>query len=122
MPLPAFPFRLVRPAADRAGAGAPARWLLAWLFSLSFWLVQAGAAAHALEHLHDADHADLSPCELCVAYAGVTAGGLPAAGPPDFALADEGFTPAAAGACAPAPRPWRVRIRAPPPSSSATLC
>ncbi len=94
--------KVAAPAANRVGAGAPARWpvLLVWLVSLLFWIAQAGAAAHALEHLHDDEHGHhdhVVTCELCLAYA------TPAARVvrPTFILRAE-----------------RVRIRAPPSSST----
>jgi len=105
------------PAANRVGAGAPARWpvLLVWLVSLLFCIAQAGAAAHALEHLHDDDHA--VACVLCLAYA--TVGGGLSGMPPGLVSPEPSVTPAARVV-----RPTfilraeRVRIRAPPASST----
>jgi hypothetical protein len=114
--------KVAAPAANRVGAGAPARWpvLLVWLVSLLFWIAQAGAAAHALEHLHDDEHGHhdhVVTCELCLAYA--TVGGGLSGMPPGLVSPEPSVTPAARVV-----RPTfilraeRVRIRAPPSSST----
>lgn len=93
---------------------------LAWLLGLALWLAQAGAAAHGLQHLHDQDHGDPTPCELCLAYAGIGAS-VPST-PPDISLpGGHCRPPTEVSGSTPCLRAARARIRAPPATSHRTV-
>lgn len=90
--------------------------LLAWLLGFALFLAQAGAAIHALEHLHDHGAPEAEHCELCLAYASVL-GAAPAAGAlgPNFAA--RVWSPRVHPPAQPCQREVLACIRAPPACS-----